>query len=99
MGHERPCTYMHVIIHPSIPINNPTTQAAAKRFRVTGSGKVRARRSGKQHMNEKKSKDRKRRLSEVFVVNDSDLSHVKGQLPYARIRKTQNTITAKKNSK
>lgn len=78
--------------------NTMHAQAAAKRFRVTGSGKVRARRCGKQHMNEKKSKDRKRHLSEVFVVNDSDLSHVRGQLPYKRIKKTQNTITAKKSA-
>jgi ribosomal protein L35 len=32
-------------------------QAAAKRFRVTGSGKVVARRAGKNHFNEKMSRD------------------------------------------
>lgn len=35
-------------------------QSAAKRFKVTGSGTVMARRSGKQHMNEKMDRDTKR---------------------------------------
>lgn len=35
-------------------------QAAAKRFKVTGSGKLMARHSGKQHMNEKMDRDTKR---------------------------------------
>ncbi len=32
-------------------------QAAAKRYKVTGSGKLMARRAGKQHFNEKMSRD------------------------------------------
>jgi hypothetical protein len=32
-------------------------QAAAKRFKVTGSGKLMARKAGKNHFNEKKSRD------------------------------------------
>lgn len=35
-------------------------QAAAKRFKVTGAGKVMARHAGKQHLNEKMSRDEKR---------------------------------------
>jgi hypothetical protein len=39
---------------PSLPVHLPTaTQSAAKRYKVSGSGKVCARHSGKQHMNEK----------------------------------------------
>lgn len=67
-----------------------THKAAAKRYKVTGSGKVRARHPGKQHLNEKMSRNTKRRLSKGFVVDDRDLSHVKGQLPYATIRKSGN---------
>lgn len=35
-------------------------QSAAKRFKLTGSGKLMARHSGKQHMNEKQSTNKKR---------------------------------------
>ena len=42
---------------PSVVLCGP--QAAAKRFKVTGGGKVMARRSGKQHMNEKKTTEDK----------------------------------------
>jgi large subunit ribosomal protein L35 len=47
-----------------------TRSAAAKRFKVTGSGKVLCRHAGKQHLNEKKGKKDKKRLSKeksVFV--------------------------------
>lgn len=65
-----------------------THKAAAKRFKVTGSGKVRCRHPCKQHLNEKMSRNTKRRLSKGFAVDDRDLVHVKGQLPYSSLRKS-----------
>jgi large subunit ribosomal protein L35 len=38
-------------------------RGAAKRFKVTGTGKIRRRRAGMNHMLEKKGSQRKRRLS------------------------------------
>jgi len=38
-------------------------RGAAKRFKVTGTGKIRRRRAGMNHMLEKKGSKRKRRLS------------------------------------
>ena len=40
-----------------------TKKAAAKRFKVTGSGKVMHRQTGQRHLLSKKSRRRKRRLS------------------------------------
>ena len=40
-----------------------TRKAVLKRFRLTGSGKVMMRRCGKQHLNEKKGRKMKKRLS------------------------------------
>ena len=40
----------------------PSTQAAAKRYKVTGSGKVMVRRAGKQHLNEKMSRKKNKSL-------------------------------------
>lgn len=50
-------------------------QASAKRFRVTGSGRIMRRRSGKQHLLVKKNTKRKLRLSKMvgFLKNPSFL--------------------------
>lgn len=60
-------------------------QAAAKRIKVTGSGKFMARRSGKQHMNEKQTRAQKRELSKSFVLEPADVYKAERCLPYAGI--------------
>jgi ribosomal protein L35 len=50
-----------------------TRSAAAKRFKVTGSGKVLCRHAGKQHLNEKKNKKHKKRLSKEQAVFVGDV--------------------------
>jgi len=62
-----------------------TNKAAAKRFRVTGSGKVMRRNPMKQHLLEKKSSGRKRQLSNAVVVNDADINNIIGMMPLAKI--------------
>ncbi|KAH0850009.1 hypothetical protein HID58_095868, partial [Brassica napus] len=49
-----------------------THKASAKRFRVTGRGKIVRRRSGKQHLLAKKNNKRKLRLSKMHEVSRSD---------------------------
>lgn len=58
-----------------------TRKAAAKRYKITGSGKVLVRRSGKQHLNEKMNKAKKKALGKMRQVSDSDLRKVVGCLP------------------
>jgi len=53
---------------------------AKKRFRVTGSGKVRGRHGNTSHILEKKSAKRKRRLSNPAVISDSDAPRIKRML-------------------
>lgn len=62
-----------------------TNKAAAKRFRVTGSGKVMRRNPMKQHLLEKKSAGRKRQLSNPVVVSDADINNIIGMMPLAKI--------------
>ena len=50
---------------------------AKKRFKVTGSGKVRARHGFTSHIKEKKSPKRKRRLNHPHVLTDHDTPRVK----------------------
>jgi large subunit ribosomal protein L35 len=61
-----------------------TNRAAAKRFRLTGSGKLMRRKAFKSHILTKKSEKRKRRLSTMADVDRSDLDRALLQLPYPK---------------
>ena len=54
-----------------------TDKGAAKRFKVTGTGKIRRRRAFKSHLLEKKSSVRTRRLGREADVSPSDQRAVK----------------------
>ena len=53
-----------------------THRGAAKRFRLTGSGKVMRRKAFKNHILEKKSPDRKRRLGRPAEVAGGDRDRI-----------------------
>lgn len=57
-----------------------THRGAAKRFKVTGSGKLMRRKAFKSHILEKKSPARKRRLSSETEVTGGDRDRVKRML-------------------
>jgi large subunit ribosomal protein L35 len=57
-------------------------KAAAKRFRATGTGKIVRRKAFKNHILEKKTTDKKRKLSKAVLVNERDEDNVRGMLPY-----------------
>lgn len=61
-----------------------TKKSAAKRFRVSGSGKkIMRRKAFKNHLLERKSKERtRRRLSNIAVVHESDEKNVRLMMPY-----------------
>jgi large subunit ribosomal protein L35 len=54
--------------------------SASKRFRVTGSGKIRHDRANASHKFLRKSRKRKRRLRRGGLVNGSDLRRLRKQL-------------------
>jgi large subunit ribosomal protein L35 len=60
-----------------------TNRAAAKRFKVTGSGRVRRPKVGGQHMLSRKSRKQKRRLRDNDMVHGSMEKRIKTMLPYA----------------
>ncbi|XP_059635957.1 large ribosomal subunit protein bL35c [Cornus florida] len=66
-----------------------THKASAKRFRVTGSGKIMRRRAGKQHLLGKKNTKRKLRLSKMLQVDRSDYDNVIGALPYLKVNRAK----------
>jgi large subunit ribosomal protein L35 len=75
-----PLTHAHV--RPAPPTTKQKLQSAAKRIKVTGSGKLMARHSGKQHLNEKMSREQKRQLGQQFVVDAGNVPQMTKCLPY-----------------
>lgn len=59
-----------------------TKRAAAKRFSITGTGKVRRSKSGLNHMMQEKSRKRLRRLRKNDTVDKALQKRVKIMLPY-----------------
>ncbi|CAK9168892.1 unnamed protein product [Ilex paraguariensis] len=79
-----PRNAQHLTVVSSKGYKMKTHKASAKRFRVTGTGKIMRRRAGKQHLNAKKSTKRKLRLSKMQQVDRSDYNNVIGALPYLK---------------
>ena len=63
-----------------------TKKAAAKRFKITSTGKVLRYKAGKRHLLEHKSKSQKRNLSGSVEVSSSDIDKVQGMLPGLKIK-------------
>lgn len=59
-----------------------TRKAVAKRFKVTGTGKILRRKQGARHILTKKSRKRKRRLGTVALVDESNLKAVRENMPF-----------------
>lgn len=59
-----------------------TKKAAAKRFKITGTGKVRRPKQGGQHGMIGKSRTRRRRLRDNAIVSSAFEKRVKLLLPY-----------------
>ncbi len=60
-----------------------TKKAAAKRYRLIGSGQVKVGRKGKRHIFTNKSRKRKRNLRGTMLLGASDVAMAKRMLPYA----------------
>lgn len=59
-----------------------THRGAAKRLRVTGTGKVAYRKSGKSHLLSKKTAKRKRSLRQGGIIGPADKKRMKRLIPY-----------------
>ena len=59
-----------------------TNRAAAKRFRVTGSGKIKRNKGFKSHLLSSKAKKRKRKLRQGTTVSASETRNIRKLIPY-----------------
>jgi large subunit ribosomal protein L35 len=57
-----------------------TKSSAKKRFKLTGTGKLKRKHAFKNHILTKKSKKRKLKLTHSTLVHDSDTNNIKEQL-------------------
>ncbi len=59
-----------------------TNKQAARRFKITGTGKVMRTKGGKSHLRRKKSKRTRRLFDKMLVVAPQDAKRIKQLLPY-----------------
>ena len=62
--------------------NMKTTKAAAKRFKSTGTGKLKRNKAYKSHILTKKSQKRKRNLRKAAITDATNVKNMKKILPY-----------------
>ena len=60
-----------------------TKKAVAKRFKITGTGKVMRRQAGLRHLASSKSSKRKRKLGKSILVDKTDWARIKENMPFA----------------
>jgi large subunit ribosomal protein L35 len=61
-----------------------THRGAAKRFKITASGKIKRNRAYKSHILTKKAPKRRRQLDQDDFVSKADAKRVRSMLPYGR---------------
>ena len=59
-----------------------TNRAAAKRFKVTGTGKLKRSKAYKRHILTKKTRKNKRNLRKAAIVDMTNVKNMKKILPY-----------------
>ncbi len=59
-----------------------TSRSAAKRFKVTGTGKLKRAKAYKSHILTKKSTKRKRNLRQAAITDATNVKNIKKILPY-----------------
>ena len=59
-----------------------TNRAAAKRFKVTGTGKLKRNKAYKSHILTKKSTKRKKNLRQATITDATNVKNMKKVLPY-----------------
>ena len=59
-----------------------TRKGVAKRFKITGTGKILRRKQGRRHLAECKNRKRKRNLRKVTLVAACDVHRIMENLPF-----------------
>ena len=68
---------------PKAVARRKTKKSAAKRFKITGTGKILFSHGSRRHLLQGKSAKRKRQLAKKGTVDKTDMKRVKDCLPFA----------------
>jgi large subunit ribosomal protein L35 len=60
-----------------------TKKSVAKRFKVTGTGKILSSQSGRRHLAGSKNRKRKRHLAKMKQIDKTDEYRIRANLPFA----------------
>jgi large subunit ribosomal protein L35 len=60
-----------------------TKKSVAKRFKITGTGKILSSQSGRRHLAGSKNRKRKRHLAKMKQVDRTDEYRIRANLPFA----------------
>ena len=67
---------------PKAVARRKTKKSVAKRFKITGTGKILRQQASKRHLLAGKSAKRKRHLAKSALVDKTDMNRVKDCLPF-----------------
>jgi large subunit ribosomal protein L35 len=73
---------LYGLLMPKPIARRKTKKAVAKRFKITGSGKVLRSQAGRRHLLQSKSAKRKRLLAKTAVLDRTDEARIKENLPF-----------------
>jgi large subunit ribosomal protein L35 len=60
-----------------------TKKSVAKRFKITGTGKILSSQSGRRHLAGSKNRKRKRHLAKMKQIDKTDENRIRANLPFA----------------
>lgn len=64
--------------------SSKTKKSAAKRFKLTGTGKIKTSSAGRRHLAKSKNRKRMRRLAKPKALAKADYEKILGCMPFAR---------------
>lgn len=68
---------------PKAIARRKTKKAVAKRFKITGTGKILRSQAGKRHLMISKSAKSKRQAAKAVLVDKTDMARIKENMPFA----------------
>ncbi len=68
---------------PKAVARRKTKKSVAKRFKITGTGKILRAQSSRRHLLACKSSKRKRQLGKAALVHKTDMARIKENLPFS----------------
>jgi len=68
---------------PKSIARSKTRKSVAKRFKITGTGKIVRAKASRRHLLASKSSKQKRKMAKSTLVHESDVARVKACLPFS----------------